>query len=82
MLASIISNLCNKSAGQLNPLTVLSNFLGLGEERLLMNSSVYENSNNCLLMWHFSLNKPSSTKENLQKRALFTIIVFLIMILC
>ena len=59
-----MSNLCNKSAGQLNALCRIGHFVGLGERKKLITSFIYANFNYCPLVWHFS-----SKLENIQKRA-------------
>ena len=65
-----ISNLCNKSAGQLNALIRLRKYLGFEEKKVLINSFIYANFNYCPLVWHFCSKKSFKKIENIQKRAL------------
>ena len=67
---SHISNLCKKSAGQLNALSRLNSFLGYEERKVLINSFIYANFNYCPLVWHFCSKKSLNKIETIQKRAL------------
>ena len=65
-----ISNLCSKSAAQLNALCRIRHLIGLEERKILINSFIYANFNYCPLVWHFSSRKSINKIENIQKRAL------------
>ena len=65
-----ISDLCNRSAGQLNALSRLKTYLGFDERKVLVNSFIYANFNYCPLVWHFCSKKSLNKIENIQKRAL------------
>ena len=65
-----ITQLCKKSAGQLNALCRLNSFLNIDQRKILVNSFIYANFNYCPLVWHFSSKKSINKIEKIQKRAL------------
>ena len=52
-----ISDICRKSASQLNVLQRLKAFVGYEERKVLINSFIYSNFNYCPLVWDFSSSK-------------------------
>ena len=65
-----ISDICRKSASQLNVLQRLKAFVGYEERKVLINSFIYSNFNYCPLVWHFSSSKSIKKIEKVQERAL------------
>ena len=65
-----ISNLCKKSATQLNVVKRLKMFIGFHEKKILVQSFVYSNFSYCPLVWYFSSSKSLQKIEQIQERAL------------
>ena len=65
-----ISNLCNKSAGQLNALNRLKRYLGFEGKKILTNSFIYGNFNYCSLVWHFCSKNSLNRIENIKIKSL------------
>ena len=65
-----IYNLCNKASMQLNANNRLQRYMGSQGMKAIINSSIYANFKNCLLVWHFFSCKSSRKIEQIQKRYL------------
>ena len=65
-----ITNICRTAANQLNVLLRLKRFLSFEAKKVLVNSYLYSNFNDCPLVWMFSSVKSLNKIESLQKRAL------------
>ena len=65
-----ITQLCRKSASQLNALCRLKSFLNTNQRKILVNSFIYSNYNYCPLVWHFCSKKSMNKIERIQYRAL------------
>lgn len=65
-----ITQLCKKSASQLNAIIRLNSFLNLEQKTLLVNSFIYANFNYCPLVWHFCSKASMKKIEKIQYRAL------------
>ena len=65
-----ITQLCKKSASQLNALCRLNSFLNMDQKNILVNSFIYANFNYCPLVWHFCSKKSMNKIEKIQYRAL------------
>ena len=65
-----ITQLCKKSASQLNALCRLNSFLNMDQKNVLVNSFIYANFNYCPLVWHFCSKKSMNKIEKIQYRAL------------
>ena len=63
-----ISNICRSAANQLNALIRLKSYLSFNAKRVLINSYIISNFNDCPLVWIFStaksLNKIESSKKS------------------
>ena len=65
-----ISDLCNKASMQLNATFKLQIYMGSQEMKVIINSFIYANFNNCPLVWHFCLCKSSHKIEQIKKQSL------------
>ena len=65
-----ITQLCKKSADQLNAICRLKLFLNTDQRKILVNSFIYANYNYCPLVWHFCSKKSMNKIERIQYRAL------------
>ena len=65
-----ISNLCKKSAGQLNAICRMGKYIGEHEKEVLIQSFIQANFNYCPLVWFFSSPESLRKIERLQERAL------------
>ena len=65
-----ITQLCKKSAGQLNALCRLKSFLNTNERKILVNNFIYSNYNYCPLICHFCFKKSMNKIGRIQYRAL------------
>ena len=71
---SHISDLYEKASMQLNALNRLRTYTGNKEMKILINSFIYSNFNDCPLAWHFSSCKSTTKIEKIHKRCLRTIL--------
>ena len=65
-----ISQLCNIASTQPNAIFRLKKYISQKELEVVLNSFIYSNFNDCLLVWHFSINKSIEKIENIHKRCL------------
>ena len=65
-----MSNICNKSAGQLNALNRLNRYLGFEGKKILISSFINGDFNYCPLVQHVYSKHSLNKIENIQKRAL------------
>ena len=65
-----ITQLCKKSACQLNALCRLNPLLNIDQRNVLVNSFIYANFNYCPLVWHFCSKASMKKIEKIQYRAL------------
>ena len=65
-----ISRLCKSAGCQLNALFRLKNYLNFEQKKVLIETFVNGNFNNCPLVWHFCTYKSMNKIESIQKRAL------------
>ena len=80
-----ITQLCKKSAGQLNALCRLKLFLNTNQRKILMNSFVYSNHNCCPLVWDFCSKKLINKmvdKSSIERYSFSIMITIPILILC
>ena len=65
-----ITQLCKKSAGQLNSICRLKSFSNTDQRKILVNSFIYANYNYCPLVWHFGSKNSMNKIERIQYKAL------------
>ena len=65
-----ISRLCKSAGCQLDALFRLKNYLNFEQKKVLIETFVNANFNNCPLVWHFCTYKSMNKIESIQKRAL------------
>ena len=65
-----IGTLCNKSAGQLNAISRMGNYVGQREKEVLIQSFIQANFNYCPLVWFFTSPESLRKVERIQERAL------------
>ena len=65
-----IGTLCNKSAGQLNAICRMGNYVGQQEKEVLIQSFIQANFNYCPLVWFFTSPESLRKIERIQERAL------------